>query len=456
MKRRRLIYTLFFAVYLFSYLITISYVDVFFTTRYAIKLHYFASFFRTAGFFTFPLTRHIFSSERIRRDILIITGLLSIISAVLIALSLSDPLTVAAAFLLYFSLGHIGGLFFYIVSEFLSGSSFTGRLTGIACAFSTLGQLLYDKLSDDTGAVIIVILLFFIIVYLSVRPPSDFILENPLPYSGNQDSSSIIKKQIIIYIVLIAVMCFVITKTDISVYHLQFSGVVDTRSYPRLSLVMTYLIAGMLTDLCGKRSLNAVISGLIILSSMVIVTPLIDNYYIFYLCVYCIGAATYNFTVKYLFIAIAPRTRRPELWAGFGQAFSDIMELVFFVLISGLRDSLTRIQPLLPYIIYFTMLTFIVIISVVSVLNPDEIPADSSLAQHPPRSDSHNKESLDDYPLTPREREVANLLLNSDIPMKTIAMNLSISERSVYRYSNSIYQKTDTVNRAGLVRKFFV
>ena len=61
-------------------------------------------------------------------------------------------------------------------------------------------------------------------------------------------------------------------------------------------------------------------------------------------------------------------------------------------------------------------------------------------------------EWLDRFPLTPREREVALMLIDSSDPIKAIASTLGISERSVYRYASSIYEKTGTDSRTGLVK----
>ena len=67
----------------------------------------------------------------------------------------------------------------------------------------------------------------------------------------------------------------------------------------------------------------------------------------------------------------------------------------------------------------------------------------------------HFGDFCDLHGYTPRERDVMNLLLRSDESMKNISVALGISERMLYRYMNSLYEKTGTENRAGLVKKYY-
>ena len=65
-------------------------------------------------------------------------------------------------------------------------------------------------------------------------------------------------------------------------------------------------------------------------------------------------------------------------------------------------------------------------------------------------SDNQVKE----YNLTPREREVLSLLISSDDKLQEIADKLSISKRTLERYVTSIYKKTNTTSRVGLISLF--
>ncbi|MCR4891635.1 MAG: hypothetical protein K5989_05605 [Lachnospiraceae bacterium] len=62
---------------------------------------------------------------------------------------------------------------------------------------------------------------------------------------------------------------------------------------------------------------------------------------------------------------------------------------------------------------------------------------------------------LSQFSFTPREKEIAQALLTTEEPMKALAVRFEISERSIYRYTRSIYSKTDTETRAGLIKLYY-
>ncbi len=59
------------------------------------------------------------------------------------------------------------------------------------------------------------------------------------------------------------------------------------------------------------------------------------------------------------------------------------------------------------------------------------------------------------YGLTRREAEVFDIILKSDANPKELAAELFISERMLYRHLNSIYEKTGTSSRIGLLLLFY-
>ena len=61
----------------------------------------------------------------------------------------------------------------------------------------------------------------------------------------------------------------------------------------------------------------------------------------------------------------------------------------------------------------------------------------------------------EEFNLTPKERDVLEVLLKSDAKMKVLAEEVGVSERMMYRYMNQLYYKTDAESRAGLVKVYY-
>ncbi len=57
--------------------------------------------------------------------------------------------------------------------------------------------------------------------------------------------------------------------------------------------------------------------------------------------------------------------------------------------------------------------------------------------------------------LTPREKELLVPLIESDDEIQSIASDMNISTRTVYRHINSIYEKTGTETRYALMRYYY-
>ena len=60
------------------------------------------------------------------------------------------------------------------------------------------------------------------------------------------------------------------------------------------------------------------------------------------------------------------------------------------------------------------------------------------------------------HELTPREKEVLELILSKEGTGKELAKELLISERVFQRYLTSIYDKTGTNSRIGLILYYYV
>ena len=467
-------YTIFFSLFLFAYLMTIGFCDqqmsVLVTPDSGLIMHYLPSLTRAIGFLSFYFIRRLIPSEKGRQVVILFVNTLLLISALLL-LPGNPTVTAVAVFSLQFSIGHISGLIYYIISIIVTGSFHKGTIIGIACAFSILLQYMCKGIMESLPTAIAIAVLFIVISYVSIRPLDDIILENPLPYARQSEKwNKTIKKQLFLSCAIGLIVCIFTIRTDISFVSAQQTGTINIYSYPRLFLIPGYLLMGFLSDVKRHKMFPIVMFSGLLATSTIVMMPFITVDMNILLCIYYLFVSIYIYSIAYSFMTLAPRTSRPELFAGFGRFFSDISYLTLYLFYTFLHNKIGDLSPLISYGLYLALLTLLYIIITFCEFDPDITyegetneekekctTTESSAAEddNPSITDPDNIEGfLNEYPFTPREREVARILIQTDMPMKAIAVTLGISERSTYRFSNSIYLKTEAVDRIGLVKKY--
>ena len=200
-----------------------------------------------------------------------------------------------------------------------------------------------------------------------------------------------------------------------------------------------------------------------------------------------------------VFLKLAPDTGRPMLWAGMGR----IIDAVVTVLCSMLAPLL---QTTIPMVVT-AGISWMVVIAVLWLMfhrgrqqehenenrrargenlrkeqqtatecDVENIPAtcseeavpgtaacmpacDAGADMQAAVSQERLQQKISDFctrfGLTAREQDVLRAVLESDAPVKALAVELGISERMFYRHMKRIYEKTDTESRAGVVKLYY-
>jgi DNA-binding CsgD family transcriptional regulator len=277
---------------------------------------------------------------------------------------------------------------------------------------------------------------------------------------------------------LATLICVIIAcRIDIAFSTMSFSGDLNLYSFPRLFILPGYLIMGFVADSDDRRLFPAVFMAGVLSSVTLVAMPFYDKGYYFFLSLYYLFIGFYVFYLTYSFMALAPRTKTPELWASFGRPFSDLVSGMIIMLL--LNTKLGSLPPLATSCAHFILLAAICLLMMLGRIDPALDP-EKKHAPSPDKGDETGSgdeasEAKDDkaekkhdllvtedrldaflekYPLTPREREVAKYLIETELTMKEISTNLFISERTAYRYSSSIYGKTGAAGRKDLLRQY--
>ena len=452
--KKTFFYSLLFIVFLLTYMVILSVTDEYvkiLNTSGAIMLHYAPGLTRITGFISFWLSRHFILSEKKRRITIISALVLFLTSSVMLMAGLGNPITIKALFILSFSIGHLGGLVYYCLSIAFETSHIKGRLIGASCAASVLFQFVLTGNSNTITQLIITSILFILISYMLVRTPADFVLEDPLPYADESDRfSHSVHIQLLSISCIILICALLACRTDIAFVSMSFDGSINIYSYPRLTMIPGYLLMGFSADLKNHKYFNMTFMCAIILSAILVFMPFQTDGYPFFLSIYYFFISVYIFFYTYSFVSIAARTKRPELWASIGRPLSDMyVALISFIMLK-IGDETLNSSPIYYALYYLVLLIILYIIISVFGIDPNLNRTKSALTEDQRTLD----EWLASYSLTPRENDVAHILIETELPIKAIAAELKISERSVYRYASAIYEKTGIDSRAGLVKQY--
>ena len=89
----------------------------------------------------------------------------------------------------------------------------------------------------------------------------------------------------------------------------------------------------------------------------------------------------------------------------------------------------------------------IVLLTLNGLLNTD--------AAETPENTDKSRLFIERYALTPREKDLMELLLTCDDNIKEVAVKMAVSERVAYRHLNNIYEKTGCSSRLQLLRLYY-
>ena len=456
LNKKELSYIVLFTVYLLAYMIVLAVTDRIVQANEAssstLLMHYLPGITRILGFVSFHLSRRLIRKAKGRKLTLIAIALIFLASAVIpITVSAAIPVLISV-FTLSFSLGHLGGLVYYCVSVAFSADRRKGRFIGIACSASILFQFFLNGSFDVSAQLITAAILFIFVSYLIIKSPSDYILEDPLPYTGeSREFAHDVRLQLTGIIVIIFICVLLACRTDIEFVSMSFDGSLNIYSYPRLMMIAGYLLMGFCADLTSPKTCSKIFFSGVLLSAVLVLMPISGGSYAFFLGLYYFFISLYIFFYTYSFISVAPRTGAPELWASMGRPLSDFLVATISLIMLRIGSERLDSSPI-GYAVYYLVLLIALYLIITSIKpNPNLTDDDASRDADGPLS---VREWLNGFPLTPRELDVACLLIDTDAPIKAIAATLQISERSVYRYSASIYEKTGTDNRTGLMKAY--
>lgn len=393
-----------------------------------------------SGYLLYPFFRKHMPNNRIISVVLLTVCFISVICMIFAE---SPALFIVSAFLSLILLGICGGSIHFGCAISLRGSHWLGRIIGTGIAFSVVIQFVVQELLSGTIPVLCVSIALGYVsmaIFAVVRQPIFFETT-----SQHASVAGVAKRALILSIATVALMSLVLGLNDGIMTMLNANGTVKLYSYPRLVYGISVLLAGFIADKAKRRFL-AFSTGCTMLLYLIVFICLNDpalylvNISVFYLFS---GFYVVYFTVE--FLDIAPSTSNPALFAGMGRISRSLSIAVIAVPAPLLYASLGPL-PILAFCLMGVIGVFVLFFVSNKLVFSEDLessPDNSKVTEWQKR-----------YSLTPRETDVLAKVLKSDRSVAELAGELFISERVMYRYLTSIYEKTNTKSRIGLVIKF--
>ena len=254
-------------------------------------------------------------------------------------------------------------------------------------------------------------------------------------------------------------------------------GAVDLGDWPRLLLVVSSLVAGVLFDLHGRSYMNIGMTCAAILSTLSFFVLIVDGNggnelaatIIFYLGS---GFFVVFFTTKYAAVSLYAR------WSYFWPCMGRVVNNVCSMFVTAQAVAIIPSQNVLAAV--GAALVMFVGIAITLLGQLGQRADDAAMRDGPPfatddlggdlaptcsdpepveAAELTSDERLDafvaTFGLTERERDILEVLVVSDQSVQDIATTLFLSRSTLYRHISSINKKTGTASRVALINFFW-
>ncbi len=458
--RKHLMISLLFALYMAEYMISLICMD---RSSYALAgtgeiLHYMKMPALAIGILLFPLSQRIGSSIRSRRIIMLVSNIIYLVG-MLFVMEIFFPtsliVNVISCIITLLALGFLGGAVYYYFAIAFVRHAYLGRASGTAGAAAFLIQMLVQYVIPADPVMLVLLLAgFSFTAYLTTASKERFewMFDEPLEYAKSGDSSLPNVRTVSAGIAGIALIYLICGLTDTMIVSMNYAGDMSIYSWPRLFGAVGYLMGGALSDI-GRRKWFMVSALCVSILSIPLPFMLSGGQTVFATCMYYVIAVAEIEFLNVFFWEMAPRTPYPQLFSGMSRVISCIIAVVLplFAHISVMTAMIIEVFLITCVVLCTTLGGFMPISqsSSAKVTNPDDTSSDSVV----------NEDALEAFAtqhgLTPREKELLVPLIVSDDEIQSIASDMNISARTVYRHINSIYEKTGVTTRYALMRYYY-
>ena len=349
------------------------------------------------------------------------------------------------AFTVFF-LGHLGGMVYERMSRMTAGTGSAAFAMGTGCAAGVALQYALQLQWGATPLLAPAVLASLILLAKgslfddnAVTADPFTVLERPVP-----------RLRLICACLITAALLFFAAFYNAYIHHLQIlTGYTDYNvySWPRLMMIPCYLLFALIGDLRGGKLVPPAALCIALLALLNSVLSANADAYRLNMCLfYCALAAAVSY-YDLTFWRLAPKTKRPALWAPMGRILDSV---------SVLAAAAVHLSALPGAAVLALNLLVLACVILLMTLNGDlDLRADAQEAGAAAEDDESERIARfsASFRLTARETDVLTAVLHSDLSTPKLAFELGMGERTLYRHLSSIYEKTGTDSRMALVMR---
>lgn len=396
-------------------------------------------FFSAVGFCAFSFFYKRLKTTKKIKVFLYAIGFLLIVASLLLSITPLKILFLLSSYFALFLCGVLNSVFYFCLAQQFSGSAYIGRIIGISMGVMVLLQYAVQNIFVASYWMVFIacvtVCTLVILIFLSKHS-----FDLPLPCSPTKKANA---PNLLTLVVATAVMTAIVVLSDGVCVEKHAEGVLSVSAVARLFYAFSLMVAGFVADIKNRKyfSLTTICVLFVSAISTALISPPTYFVAVSMLYVYC-GFYVVFLTIN--FIEIAPQQKDPWLWAGMGR------------IVRSLVTSLTIMPALWLYNQFGNILLIAssILLSIITLLLLLKDINNALFAVAPAKAETVNLDTFkEEYSLTEKEFEVLKRLLLTEENIQKIAEGMFISRRVLQRHISSIYQKTGTSTRAGLIRK---
>lgn len=422
----------------------------------------------TAGFLLYALARE--RRSRAFGPLLHVTGFLSALGTLAVALAPTAPMLYFAGFLTMLLMGFAGAAAHEALARRFAAGPGIARVIGAAYGAAIVVQCIFQAVATSPTMLALLVLVPAVVTPVladSCLFEDGLALLNPaaagerhLSVATGDAQSPELRRRTILLIALVALMTCIFSTLNVNLTSAHAAGRIDLGAWTRLFLAASSVAAGDVLDRVEHRWEPALMACVTTLTSFSIFAMLQGASVMLAAVVFYLGSGFFVVFFTSSFMLVARESERYALWSGMGRVVNNVASLVVaapaLALVSLPSAALAETAVVMLILAVMLAVTFLMLLGA----GPEPAGPPMSLALGLASLEAASAADrlsafADEYGLTDREAEVLDVLANGNMNVQDVAPYLGISRTALYRFIENMNAKTGTENRRDLISFYF-